>query len=107
MVDLYGSAGLLSEAKKVIDDMPMEPDVGVLGALFGACRIHGDVELGEAIGWRVIELDPQNSGRYVLLANLLATAGRWEDVARVRRLMPDGRAEREQGTGQKPVNLVA
>ena len=70
MVDLYGSAGLLSEAKKVIDDMPMEPDVGVLGAL-------------------------------------LSTAGRWEDVARVRRLMPDGRAEREQGTGQKPVNLVA
>jgi len=97
MVDLYGRAGQLGEAKKVIDDMPMEPDVGVLGALFGACRIHGDVDLGEAIGWRVIELDPQNSGRYVLLANLLATAGRWEDVARVRRLMDERNVSKEAG----------
>ncbi|CAN6173134.1 unnamed protein product [Urochloa humidicola] len=97
MVDLYGRAGRLEEAKKVIDDMPMEPDVGVLGALFGACKIHGDVNLGEAIGWRVIELDPQNSGRYVLLANLLATAGRWEDVARVRRLMDQRNVTKESG----------
>ncbi|KAK3132031.1 hypothetical protein QOZ80_6AG0514850 [Eleusine coracana subsp. coracana] len=97
MVDLYGRAGMLDEAKKVIDDMPMEPDFGVLGALFGACRIHGDVDLGEAIGWRVIELDPQNSGRYVLLANLLASAGRWEDVARVRQLMDERNVSKEAG----------
>lgn len=97
MVDLYGRAGLLDEAKKVIDEMPMEPDVGVLGALFGACRIHGDVDLGEAIGWRVIELDPRNSGRYVLLANLLASAGRWEDVAKVRRLMDERNVSKEAG----------
>lgn len=97
MVDLYGRAGRLEEAKKVIQDMPMEPDVGVLGALFGASKIHGDVDLGEAIGWRVIELDPQNSGRYVLLANLLATAGRWEDVARVRRLMDERNVSKEAG----------
>ncbi|KAK3128801.1 hypothetical protein QOZ80_6BG0466560 [Eleusine coracana subsp. coracana] len=97
MVDLYGRAGMLDEAQKVIDNMPMEPDVGVLGALFGACRIHGDVDLGEAIGWRVIELDPQNSGRYVLLANLLASAGRWEDVARVRQLMDERNVSKEAG----------
>uniref|UniRef100_A0A0A9H8S5 DYW domain-containing protein n=1 Tax=Arundo donax TaxID=35708 RepID=A0A0A9H8S5_ARUDO len=97
MVDLYGRAGLLDEAKKVIDEMPMEPDVGVLGALFGACKIHGEVDLGEAIGWRVIELDPQNSGRYVLLANLLAGAGRWEDVAKVRRLMDERDVSKEAG----------
>ncbi|KAL6861762.1 hypothetical protein ACP4OV_017462 [Aristida adscensionis] len=97
MVDLLGRAGLLDEAKEVIDGMPMEPDVGVLGALFGACKIHGDVELGEAIGWRVIELDPQNSGRYVLLANLLASAGRWEDVAKVRRLMDERGVSKEAG----------
>lgn len=97
MVDLYGRAGRLDEARKLIEGMPMEPDVGVLGALFGACRIHGDVDLGEAIGRRVIELDPQNSGRYVLLANLLATAGRWEDVVRVRRLMDERNVSKEAG----------
>ncbi|CAN6198209.1 unnamed protein product [Urochloa humidicola] len=50
MVDLYGRAGRLEEAKKVIDDMPMEPDAGVLGALFGACKIHGDVDLARRSG---------------------------------------------------------
>ncbi|MCD7448255.1 hypothetical protein HAX54_040016 [Datura stramonium] len=89
LVDLLGRAGLLEEARRVINEMPMSPDVGVLGALLGACRIHKNIELGEMIGKQVIELEPQNSGRYVLLANLYAYAGRWEDVAHIRKLMND------------------
>ncbi|KAK4487573.1 hypothetical protein RD792_005779 [Penstemon davidsonii] len=89
LVDLLGRAGLLEEAKNVIDNMPMSADVGVLGALLGACRIHGNVEMGEEIGRKVIELEPNNSGRYVLLANLYAKAGRFEDVANIRKLMND------------------
>ncbi|KAL4203011.1 hypothetical protein AMTRI_Chr02g266370 [Amborella trichopoda] len=87
MVDLLGRAGLLVEAKNLIDEMPMKPDAVVLGALFGACKIHGNIEIGEQVGKQVIELEPHNSGRYVLLANLYATFGRWEDVANVRKLM--------------------
>ncbi|KAF0901736.1 hypothetical protein E2562_006202 [Oryza meyeriana var. granulata] len=97
MVDLFGRAGQLDEAKKVIDEMPMEPDLTVLGALLGACKIHGDINLGEAIGWRVIDLDPHNSGRYVLLANLFAGAGRWDDVAKVRQLMDERNVSKEAG----------
>ncbi|KAM7463210.1 hypothetical protein LguiA_031331 [Lonicera macranthoides] len=89
MVDLLGRAGLLEEARKLVYDMPMNPDVGVLGALLGACRIHGNLELGEEIGNKVIELEPRNSGRYVLLANIYANAAKWEDVANVRKLMND------------------
>ncbi|XWS38876.1 hypothetical protein CRYUN_Cryun18bG0001000 [Craigia yunnanensis] len=89
MIDLLGRAGLLDEAKKLIDLMPMSPDVGVLGALFGACRIHGNIELGEQVGKRVIELELENSVRYVLLANLYANVGIWKDVANVRRMMKD------------------
>ncbi|MCL7049079.1 hypothetical protein MKW94_024224 [Papaver nudicaule] len=89
MVDMLGRAGFLEEARKLIDEMPMSPDAGVLGALLGACKIYGEIELGEEIGKRVIELEPHNSGRYVLLANLYANVGRWDDVARVRKLMND------------------
>ncbi|KAI3933224.1 hypothetical protein MKW92_042276 [Papaver armeniacum] len=89
MVDMLGRTGFLEEAKRLIDEMPMSPDAGVLGALLGACKIHGDIELGEEIGKQVIELEPHNSGRYVLLANLYANVGRWDDVARVRKLMND------------------
>ncbi|GFP92904.1 pentatricopeptide repeat-containing protein at5g66520 [Phtheirospermum japonicum] len=89
LVDLLGRAGLLEEAKKVIDDMPMRADAGVLGALLGACKIHNNIDMAEKIGKRVIELDPNNSGRYVLLANLYAKASRYEDVACIRKLMND------------------
>ncbi|XP_074341678.1 pentatricopeptide repeat-containing protein At5g66520-like [Apium graveolens] len=97
MVDLLGRAGKLEEAKKIVNEMPVAPDVGVLGALLGACRIHGNIELGEEIGRKVIELEPQNSGRYVLLANLYANAGRWEDVANVRKLMNDRGVKKAPG----------
>lgn len=97
MVDLLGRAGMLEEAKKLIDEMPISPDAGVLGALVGACKIHGDFELGERIGKKVIELEPNNSGRYVLLANLYAKAGRWEDVGKTRKLMNDRRVKKAPG----------
>jgi pentatricopeptide repeat protein len=97
MVDLLGRAGMLEEARKLIDEMPMSPDAGVLGALLGACKIHSNIELGEQIGKRVIELEPNNSGRYVLLANLYAKAGRWEDVANVRKLMNDRGVKKAPG----------
>jgi pentatricopeptide repeat protein len=89
MVDILGRSGMLEEARELINEMPTSPDAGVLGALLGACKIHKNIELGEEIGKRVIELEPNNSGRYVLLANLYANAGRFEEVANVRKLMND------------------
>lgn len=96
-VDLLGRAGLLEEARKLIHGMPMKADTSVLGALLGACSIHGNVDMGDSIGREVIELEPGNSGRYVLLANLYAKAGRWEDVAQIRKLMNDRGVKKEAG----------
>lgn len=89
MVDLLGRAGLLDEAVNIINNMPMKPNAAVWGALLGACRIHGNVELGERVGEILLELEPQNSGRYALLSNIYARAGRWDDVSRVRKLMKE------------------
>jgi pentatricopeptide repeat protein len=97
MVDLLGRAGMVPEARKLIDEMPVSPDVTVLGTLLGACKKHRNIELGEEIGRRVIELEPNNSGRYVLLANLYANAGKWEDVAKVRKLMDDRGVKKAPG----------
>ncbi|CAK7340524.1 unnamed protein product [Dovyalis caffra] len=89
VVDLLGRAGLLGEAEELIYSMPIEPSAAVWGALLGACRKHGDVELGERAGKILLELEPQNSGRYALLSNIYARAGRWDDVANVRKLMKE------------------
>ncbi|KAE9609972.1 putative tetratricopeptide-like helical domain, DYW domain-containing protein [Lupinus albus] len=97
LVDLLARAGRLVEARNVIDKMPISPDASILGALLGACRIHGNVELGEQLGKRLIEVEPANSGRYVILANIYADCGKWEEVANVRKLMNDRGVKKEPG----------
>ncbi|KAK4374228.1 hypothetical protein RND71_004905 [Anisodus tanguticus] len=61
LVDLLGRAGLLEEARRVINEMPMSPDVGVLGALLGAFRIHKNIELEEMIGKQRVHCRRKNS----------------------------------------------
>jgi hypothetical protein len=50
--------------------MPCKPNAGVWRALLGACRIHGNVEMGERVAKQVLELEPENAVGYVLLPNL-------------------------------------
>ncbi|MCL7040335.1 hypothetical protein MKW94_006111 [Papaver nudicaule] len=87
MVDLLGRIGELDEAKKLVDEMPMKPHAGVYGALLNACRLHKRVEIGEVAAYELFELEPENSGNYVLLSNIYASMGRWEDVEKIRELM--------------------
>ncbi|CAN1219451.1 Pentatricopeptide repeat-containing protein At5g66520 [Linum perenne] len=82
-------AGRLEEAEELVDSMPMEPNAAVWGALLGGCRIHGNMEIGERAGKILLEMDPDNSGRYALLSNIYAKAERWDDVVNVRKLMKE------------------
>ncbi|XP_077249519.1 tetratricopeptide repeat (TPR)-like superfamily protein [Tasmannia lanceolata] len=87
VVDLLGRAGLLREASEFIMRMPVKAEGSVLGALLGACKVHGDVELGDEVGRRLLMLQPRHSGRYVVLSNMYAGVGRWEDAAELREVM--------------------
>ncbi|XP_019056290.1 PREDICTED: pentatricopeptide repeat-containing protein At3g62890-like [Tarenaya hassleriana] len=84
MVDLYGRAGLIQEAKSFIGSMPMEPDVLIWGSLLSGSRVIGDIETCEMALKNLIELDPSNSGAYVLLSNVYAKTGRWSEVKCIR-----------------------
>lgn len=84
MVDLLSRAGYLSNAYKFIESMPIEPDSTVWGALLCGCRIHRDVKLAERVAEHVFELEPENTGYYVLLANIYAEAEKWEAVRKLR-----------------------
>ncbi|KAL4198695.1 hypothetical protein AMTRI_Chr03g47320 [Amborella trichopoda] len=97
MVDLFARAGYLNEAWLVLESMPMKPDPIMWGSLLGACRIHGNVSLGERIGKHVIDLDPLHGGRYVLLSNIYASAKRWADVEMVRGMMEERGVEKRPG----------
>ncbi|KAK2995733.1 hypothetical protein RJ640_004262 [Escallonia rubra] len=87
MVDLLGRAGKLNEAWDFIQSMPIEPGINVYGAMLGACKIHKNVDLGEEAADRLFQLDPEEGGYHVLLANIYATASMWDKVAKVRTMM--------------------
>ncbi|XP_010057662.3 LOW QUALITY PROTEIN: putative pentatricopeptide repeat-containing protein At3g13770, mitochondrial [Eucalyptus grandis] len=97
VIDMLGRAGQLQEAFEHIQRMPFEPTPAIWGSLLGACRVHSNVDIGELVGHKLLELEPENAGNYVILSNLYATAGRWEDVRNVRHLMKEKAVIKEPG----------
>ncbi|CBI28825.3 unnamed protein product, partial [Vitis vinifera] len=89
VVDLLGRAGLLEEATEFIKSMPFEPDATVLGALLGACKVHGAIELGNEVGRRLLEFQPHHCGRYVTLSNIYAGGEIWGHAADWRKAMTE------------------
>ncbi|XP_020589284.1 pentatricopeptide repeat-containing protein At4g02750 isoform X2 [Phalaenopsis equestris] len=89
MIDLLGRAGRLTEAQSLIKDLPFEPDATMWGALLGASRIHHHTELGRKAAQKIFEMEPDNAGMYVLLSNLYASSGSWDEVSKLRVVMQD------------------
>lgn len=90
MVDLLSRAGCLDEAYRLIETMPFKPNDAIWGALLGGCRIHKNSELASRVANTLVaELDStdQAAGYLVLLSNIYAFAGRWQDVIAVRQKM--------------------
>jgi len=97
MVDLLGRAGFLDEAEEFIRRMPIEPNLAVWGALLGACRIHGNIQLGGRVAEQLLQLKAQDNATYVLLSNIYAALGRWDGVAKVRKLIKDKGLKKQAG----------
>ncbi|XP_066318614.1 pentatricopeptide repeat-containing protein At2g29760, chloroplastic-like [Miscanthus floridulus] len=97
LADLLGRAGLLEEAEAVLLDMPMEPQASQWGALMSSCLLHNNVGVGERVGKKLIELEPDDGGRYVVLFNLYAVNGLWEDAKALRKMMEERGAKKETG----------
>ncbi|XP_068657334.1 pentatricopeptide repeat-containing protein ELI1, chloroplastic [Aristolochia californica] len=97
MVDLLGRAGYIEEAYELVNSMQMESDPVIWGSLLGSCTLHRKLDLGEKIADFLVKNDLANSGTYILLSNLYAAAGKWEEVARVRTLMKDKGIQKEPG----------
>ncbi|GLT38218.1 hypothetical protein SLA2020_124820 [Shorea laevis] len=97
LVDLLGRAGMLEDAKKLVREMPLEPDSYVLGALLNACRMHGDVELGNETGQSLAKRSLDRDGVHVLLPNMYASVNQWEGVVKVREEMEDKKVRKVPG----------
>ncbi|KAG8085116.1 hypothetical protein GUJ93_ZPchr0010g11221 [Zizania palustris] len=96
MVDLLARSGHLEEAWDFIEKIPGKVDAVMLGALLAACRKCKNVEVGERVINRIMQLEPANSWNYVVSSKIYAISDRLDDSARMRGLM------RERGVSKTP-----
>ncbi|OMP10943.1 hypothetical protein COLO4_04141 [Corchorus olitorius] len=97
MVDLLGRSGCVRMAYELIRSMHIMPNATLWGALLSACRTYGELELAEVAVKELINLEPWNSGNYVLLSNIYAEEGKWNEVENVRVLMREKNVKKAIG----------
>ncbi|XP_028782894.1 pentatricopeptide repeat-containing protein At5g06540-like [Neltuma alba] len=87
VVDMLGRAGRLEEAYNLLTSMPIPSNDVIWGALLGACRIYGDVDMGEKVIKKLLELKPDEGGYYILLRDIYNAAGRTVEAHGMREAM--------------------
>ncbi|KAL3515852.1 hypothetical protein ACH5RR_022754 [Cinchona calisaya] len=97
IVDMLSRAGRLQEAKKFVETMPIQADASIWGALLGACRNYGNLEMGREVAEKLFEIEPDNPGNYVLLSDMYSRRGKLEEADEIRRLMGVNRVRKEPG----------
>ncbi|OMO87750.1 hypothetical protein CCACVL1_08787, partial [Corchorus capsularis] len=92
-----GRAGMLHEAFKFVERMPIRPNAVIWRTLLGACVRHNDLKLAEKAKEKIYELDPNHDGDYVLLSNAYGGVGQWFEKANVRKSMREKRIGKNPG----------
>ncbi|KAG7989121.1 hypothetical protein I3843_03G221400 [Carya illinoinensis] len=109
LIDLLGRAGKLDEAEELIEKAPKENNELMLplcGSLLSACRVYGNVEMAERTAERLVKIESSDSSIHTLLANIYASADRWEDVTKVRRKMKDLGVKKVPGCSLIEINGI-
>ncbi|XP_057791857.1 pentatricopeptide repeat-containing protein At2g03880, mitochondrial-like isoform X2 [Salvia miltiorrhiza] len=97
LIDVLGRAGRFDEVECLIEDMELTPNALIWENVLGACRLHGNVELGEKAAEKLFQMDPETDSNYVLLSNLYAAKGRWDDASKIRASMSSKGVKKEPG----------
>ncbi|EEF42176.1 pentatricopeptide repeat-containing protein, putative [Ricinus communis] len=97
LIDLLGRAGRLQEAEEYMEKLPFGHDPIILGSLLSACRLHGDMVIGEHLATQLLKLQPVTTSPYVLLSNLYASDEMWGGVAEAWKMLKYSGLKKEPG----------
>ncbi|KAK6924108.1 Pentatricopeptide repeat [Dillenia turbinata] len=98
MVSLLSRAGSLDEAKKLISESPFCKDnLELWRTLLSSCITHKNFETGVYAAEQVLRYEAEDSATHILLSNLYAVIGSWDNVASVRRKMRGFSMEKDPG----------
>ncbi|PKI44484.1 hypothetical protein CRG98_035119 [Punica granatum] len=96
MVDLYGKAGELDKAERLIKEMPIEPDVVVWGAFIGASAMHSTRKLSEFAVQGIERLKKDHPAVYSMFLKIHAEEGSWSEVTELKRMLGRKHVEKQK-----------
>ncbi|KAI3934794.1 hypothetical protein MKW92_013981 [Papaver armeniacum] len=99
-----GRAGLVDEAKDLIQKMKIQPDGIIWRSLLSSSIACKNVEIALLAGKKIVELEPSDDGVYVLLWNMYCSANQWEEAIKMRKLMKDRRIKKKPGRSCIEIN---
>ena len=98
MVDMFCRWRQLHEALELVEKMPFQSNEGAWGAILSGCRREGNLELAAKATDRLVELQPERAaGHLVLLSNMYAGIGQWEQARMVRERVATLNAQKPAG----------
>lgn len=97
MVDTLSRAGQTFKAYDLMSNMAFNATASMWGSLLASCRTHGNLELAEVAARNLFEIEPHNAGNYLLLSNMYAAHGKWDEVAKARKLLKESDVKKERG----------
>ncbi|KAJ4708277.1 Pentatricopeptide repeat-containing protein [Melia azedarach] len=100
VVDLLARAGMVEDAEKFIEDKMGGlggGDANVWGALLSACRIYGNVEVGNRVWRKLAKMEVGDCGTHVLSYNIYKEAGWDMEANKVRKLISETGMKKKPG----------
>ncbi|KAL8241777.1 hypothetical protein R6Q59_012079 [Mikania micrantha] len=109
IIDLLGRAGLIREAKDIIQRLPnscsLKEAAVAWRALLSACQSHKQIELAQFAANRLMELE-NDSGVYVLMSNLYSSTDDLDSLQQTRKLMKTRGLDKVPGCSSIEINGV-
>nr|XP_040256351.1 putative pentatricopeptide repeat-containing protein At5g08490 [Aegilops tauschii subsp. strangulata] len=101
MVDLLARGGRLQDAYSFVLDMPPHmANANVWGSLLGACKVHGEIRIGQLAADHLFSMEAGDIGNYIIVSNIYAADEKWDGVEHVRKLMKSKDMKKPAGCSQ-------
>ncbi|CAJ1967571.1 unnamed protein product [Sphenostylis stenocarpa] len=98
VIDLLGRARNLSKAFDIINKSPFPDSILLWRTFVNACKLCGDLQLGMWASRKLLDLAPNDASSYILVSNMYAEGGMFEEAAKVRTAMNDLKLTKEKGS---------
>ncbi|KAL4571894.1 hypothetical protein LXL04_018661 [Taraxacum kok-saghyz] len=88
IIDLLCRCGRFNEAEKIMEEMPFDPDEIMLTSVLRACRVKKNLDFAKKVADDLFKMDHlRDAGAYIIMSNIYAELGQWENVSKVKREM--------------------